>query len=165
MQAYYIVSTYPMAQKKRTICFETKLTWLSIARMYNTEAEQYDLSVSAAFVLLHIDDDGTQVTQLAPLLGMEASSMTRILNNIEDRGWIERRRYNANDRRAVKIFLTELGKEAREVAKDKVRQFNRKVQDSVSAADLEAFYRVTDTVNALIADNHIFDQKNQLHTS
>ena len=150
-----------MAQKKRTICFETKLTWLNIARMYNTEAEQYDLSVSAAFVLLHIDDDGTQVTQLAPLLGMEASSMTRILNNIEDRGWIERRRYNANDRRAVKIFLTELGKEAREVAKDKVRQFNRKVQDSVSTADLEAFYRVTDTVNTLISENHIFDQKNQ----
>lgn len=150
-----------MIQKKRTICFDTKITWLNIARMYNTEAEQYDLSVSAAFVLLHIDDDGTQVTQLAPLLGMEASSMTRILNNIEERGWIERRRYNKEDRRAVKIYLTKSGMEAREIAKEKVRHFNKVVQSSVSEQDLDAFFRVMDTVNDLIIQNNVFETSKQ----
>jgi len=150
-----------MTPKKRTICFDTKITWLNIARMYNMEAEQYDLSVSAAFVLLHIDDEGTQVTQLAPLLGMEASSMTRILNNIEERGWIERRRYNKDDRRAVKIYLTNTGLEAREIAKEKVRHFNKVIQSKVSDSDLDAFFRVIDTVNNLIIQNNVFETSKQ----
>lgn len=154
-----------MPQKKRTVCFDTKITWLNIARMYNAEAEHYDLNVAAAFTLLHIAEDGTQVTQLAPLLGMEASSMTRILNNIEERGWIERRRYNSSDRRAVKIYLTEAGLEAREVAKEKVIQFNKVVQAKTSAQDLDAFFRVIDTINNLISNNHIFDSSTQTVTN
>lgn len=161
MHTYYIASRIEnmLHVKKRTVCFDTKITWLNIARMYNTEAEQYDLSVSAAFALLHIDDDGTQVTQLGPLLGMEASSMTRILNNIEERGWITRQRDNQKDRRAVKIYLTPEGKEAQEVAKEKVIQFNKVVQAKTSAEDLDAFFRVIDTINNLIANNHIFDKQ------
>jgi DNA-binding MarR family transcriptional regulator len=149
-----------MSTKKRTVCFDTKITWLNIARMYNTQAEQYDLSVSVAFVLLHIAEEGTQVTQLAPLVGMEASSMTRILNNIEERGWIERKRDNASDRRAVKIILTSLGIEARELAREKVRHFNKTVQEHTHPADLEAFFRVVDTVNNLISNNQIFETSN-----
>ncbi|MFN3529938.1 MAG: MarR family winged helix-turn-helix transcriptional regulator [Bacteroidia bacterium] len=149
-----------MSKKKRTVCFDTKISWLNIARMYNAEAEQYGLSVSAAFLLLHLNDEGTQVTQLAPLLGMEASSMTRILNNIEERGWIERRRFNNNDRRAVKIFLTPSGIEAREIAKEKVRHFNKKVQEHTKPDDLDAFFRVIDTMNDLISNNQIFETSN-----
>jgi MarR family transcriptional regulator, organic hydroperoxide resistance regulator len=162
MHTYYLAfrKENMLHVKKRTVCFDTKITWLNIARMYNTEAEQYDLSVSAAFTLLHIDDEGTQVTQLAPLLGMEASSMTRILNNIEQRGWINRQRDNQKDRRAVKIYLTPTGKEAQEVAKEKVIQFNKVVQAKTNSKDLEAFFRVIDTINDLIANNHIFDAQN-----
>lgn len=96
---------------------------------------------------------------------MEASSMTRILNNIEERGWIERRRYNSSDRRAVKIYLTDAGLEAREVAKEKVIQFNKVVQAKTSAQDLDAFFRVIDTINNLISNNHIFDSSTQTVTN
>jgi DNA-binding MarR family transcriptional regulator len=136
--------------KKRTVCFDIKLTWLNIARMYNFEAEHYGLSVSAAFLLLHVDDEGTQVTQLAPLLGMEASSMTRLLNNVESNGWIERRRDNNADRRAVKIHLTEQGKMARSVAKEKVKHFNQLVADKVGDSDLQVFFKVIDQIGDLI---------------
>lgn len=148
--------------KKRTVCFDMKLTWLNIARMYNFEAEHYGLSVSAAFLLLHIDDEGTQVTQLAPLLGMEASSMTRLLNNIEANGWIERRRDNSSDRRAVKIYLTETGKIARSVSKEKVKHFNQLVAEKVGENGLQTFFMVIDQINDLISNNNIFDENEQL---
>ena len=150
------------SRKKRTVCFDIKLTWLNIARMYNFEAEHYGLSVSAAFLLLHIDDEGTQVTQLAPLLGMEASSMTRLLNNIETNGWIERRRDNSSDRRAVKIYLTESGKIARSVSKEKVKHFNQLVAEKVGESSLQQFFQVIDQINDLIRNNNIFDTNEQL---
>ncbi len=150
------------SRKKRTVCFDMKLTWLNIARMYNFEAEHYGLSVSAAFLLLHIDDEGTQVTQLAPLLGMEASSMTRLLNNIETNGWIERRRDNSNDRRAVKIYLTDTGKIARSVSKEKVKHFNQLVADKVGETNLALFFKVIDQINELILNNHIFEEKQNI---
>ncbi len=150
------------SHKKRTVCFDMKLTWLNIARMYNFEAEHYGLSVSAAFLLLHIDDEGTQVTQLAPLLGMEASSMTRLLNNIEANGWIERRRDNSSDRRAVKIYLTETGKIARSVSKEKVKHFNQLVAEKVGESGLQAFFLVIDQINDLIRNNSIFNDNDQL---
>lgn len=134
-----------------------KLTWLNIARMYNFEAEHYGLTVSAAFLLLHIDDEGTQVTQLAPLLGMEASSMTRLLNNTEANGWIERRRDNQNDRRVVKIYLTDTGKIARAVAKEKVKRFNLLVGERLGDNGVQQFFHLIDQINDLIRTTDIFN--------
>lgn len=143
--------------KTKTICLDAKLTWQNISRMYNEEAEQYGLSISSVFILLHIDrKDGTQVTALAPLLGMEASSMTRILNKLEDKGWITRKRENKKDRREVKIYLTPVGEMVREISKEKVRHFNNVVKASINPDDLAAFFRVTETVNQLIANTQIF---------
>ena len=45
-------------------------------------------------------------------MGMESTSLSRLLNTMEERGYIERRP-NPEDGRGVLIFLTEQGKEKR----------------------------------------------------
>ena len=139
-----------MYKPRKTVCSVARLAWMNISRMYNSEAQAYDLSTSAAFLLLHLGEEGTQVGQLAGLLGMEASSMTRILRSIEKRGWIVRSRHNEQDRREVKLVLTREGQAARQIARDYVRKFNRQVQELVSDQDLQAFYRVSEAIHRVV---------------
>ncbi len=142
--------------KKRSIDFDTKITWQNIARMYNMEAQKYNLNISVLFVLLHIKDDGIQVSDLADEIGMEASSITRMLNNMEEKGWIVRKRLDAADRRKVVIYLTDDGKVAREVAKQKVIHFNKMIAEKVDPHKLQTFFDVIDEVNELVASNAVF---------
>lgn len=145
--------------KKRTIGFATKITWQNISRMYDIQAEQYNLSISAAFVLLHLEEKGTAVNQIANEIGMEPSSMTRLLNNIEKKGLVERKRENKQDRRLVMIYLTEKGSYAKAVAKHKVKHFNKKIQELIKPKKLETFFEVLEQVNALMDSNQIFDDE------
>ena len=57
-----------------------KAAWHSISRMYNSYASQSQLTIPIAYVLLLLSSKkGTLSTQVAPLLGMEAGSITRLL--------------------------------------------------------------------------------------
>ena len=72
----------------------------------------YDATMTMAFTLLSIDAGGTPSTALGPKMGMESTSLSRLLNTMEERGYIERRP-NTEDGRGVLIFLTQQGKEKR----------------------------------------------------
>ena len=83
--------------------------------MYNEEAAKYGATMATGFVLLSIDKEkGTPSTTLGPKMGMEATSLTRTLKSMEEKGLIYRKP-NPEDGRGVLIFLTEFGKEKREL--------------------------------------------------
>ncbi|MDB2385378.1 MarR family transcriptional regulator [Polaribacter sp.] len=143
--------------KEKTIDHQLRATWQAVAKMYNEQAVKHDSTMATAFVLLNIDkQNGTPSTALGPLMGMEPTSLSRILKTMEDKGAISRQR-NPNDGRSVLIKLTEYGKEMREVSKGHVIQFNQTIKNNVTDKDLEGFFNVTSTINKLIADKDIFD--------
>ena len=50
-------------------------------------AAEHDTTVSMAFVLLAInEEEGTPVTRIAPRMGMEPNSLSRILKSMEEKG-------------------------------------------------------------------------------
>jgi len=113
--------------------------------------------MSTAFVLLNIDkQNGTPSTALGPLMGMEPTSLSRILKTMEDKGAISRKK-NPDDGRSVIIKLTDYGKEMRSVSKGHVIKFNETIHEHVSEKDLEGFFKVTSTINKLIADKDIYE--------
>jgi DNA-binding MarR family transcriptional regulator len=96
--------------KDKTIDYVLRATWQAVARMYNEEAAKYDASMALGFALLSIDKEGgTPSTTLGPKMGMEATSLTRTLKTMEEKGLIIRKK-NTDDGRGVLIFLTEFGK-------------------------------------------------------
>ena len=102
---------------EETLDFHIKYTWQSIAKMYNEEAARFGATMATGYVLLNIDlDTGTPSTALGPKMGMESTSLSRILKTMETQGLIERRP-NPNDGRGVLIFLTDFGKEKRKDGK------------------------------------------------
>ncbi len=146
-------------KSEETIDFHIKRTWQSIAKMYNEEAAKYDATMATGYVLLNIDiEHGTPSTALGPKMGMEATSLSRILKNMEERGLIERRR-NPADGRSVLVYLTRFGQEKRLDAREAVVQFNKVVSAKVGEDKLQTFFEVINQVNELITNRKIFQQK------
>ena len=105
------------------------------------KAKNYDLTMAIGFTLLSMDPKGgTPSTTLGPKMGMEATSLSRILKNIEQKGYILRKR-NPKDGRGVLIFLTPLGLEKREESKEVVLRFNEVVKEHVPEEDLNVFFK------------------------
>ncbi|HAP64560.1 MAG TPA: MarR family transcriptional regulator, partial [Cytophagales bacterium] len=74
---------------QETVDYHIKATWHAISRMYNQEAAKYEITMSLGFALLTIHpEEGTPATKIAPQMGLEARSLTRILKTMEERGFI-----------------------------------------------------------------------------
>ncbi len=145
--------------REKTIDYVLRATWQAVARMYNEEATKYGASMALGFALLSIDkEDGTPSTYLAPRMGMEATSLTRTLKSMEEKGLIERRK-NPDDGRGVLIHLTELGKEKRELSKSTVLKFNETIRQHVTEEQLKHFMDVANIINELIAEKQIFNEE------
>lgn len=142
--------------KDKTIDYVLRATWQAVSRMYNEEAAKYDATMATGFALLSIDkEDGTPSTALGPRMGMEATSLTRTLKTMEEKGLIFRKK-NPDDGRGVLLYLTPFGKEKRELSKNTVLKFNETVKQHVSEEKLAHFMEVAEIINELIHEKSIF---------
>jgi len=147
--------------KDKTIDYVLRTTWLSVQKMYNEEALKFGSTMATGFTLLSIDrDKGTASTSLGPKMGMESTSLSRILKTMEAKGLIERRP-NPEDGRGVIIHLTDFGLEKREDSKDRVLMFNETIKKNISEEKLNHFYEVADLINELISNKKIYDQNDK----
>ena len=147
--------------KTFSIDHQLRATWQAVAKLYNEQAAKHDSTMATAFVLLNIDyENGTPSTALGPLMGMEPTSLSRILKTMEDKGAISREK-NPDDGRSVLIKLTEYGKEMRKISKDSVIQYNKVVREQLTEKEIDTFFKVTSTINKLIADKQIYKEINK----
>ena len=146
--------------KDKTIDYVLRATWQAVARMYNEEATKYGATMATGFALLSIDrENGTPSTAISQRMGMEATSLTRTLKSMEEKGLIIRKK-NPEDGRGVLIHLTKLGKEKRELSKSTVLKFNETIRQHVSEEQLNHFMEVAEIINELIVDKNIFGDEN-----
>lgn len=132
-----------------TVCYNIKTAWHAIYRMYNTAANKHNSTTSVGFVLLNIDvKNGSPATKIAPLIGLETRSLTRMLKSLEEQGIIYRKS-DDNDKRMVRIFLTDEGKKKREMAREAVITFNKLVQEKIPEADLQVFFQVVNEIQSI----------------
>jgi len=145
-------------KREKTVDHHIKAAWLAISRMYNTQAAKYDMTMAIGYVLLNIDaEKGTPATKIAPLLGLEARSLTRMLKTLEERGWIYRIG-STTDKRYVNIYLTEEGKTKRELARKTVIDFNQQINELISPDKLALFFEVIKEINAIV-ENRVMEEK------
>ena len=142
--------------KDKTIDYVLRSTWQAVARMYNEEASKFEGSMAIGFALLSIDkENGTPSTYISNRMGMEATSFSRTLKTLEEKGLIIRKK-NPDDGRGVLIYLTEFGKKMRAQSKETVIKFNETIRKNISEEKLQNFMEVADTINDLIAERKIF---------
>ena len=143
--------------KEKTIDYVLRATWISIAKMYNEEASKEGSTMATGFALLSIDPEkGTPSTSLGPQMGMEATSLSRTLKTMEEKGLITRRK-NPEDGRSVLIHLTDFGKEMRNYSKKVVLSFDEAVKKEIPEEDLQKFIEVAYKIMELIASKKIYN--------
>ncbi|NNE55450.1 MAG: MarR family transcriptional regulator [Flavobacteriales bacterium] len=140
----------------KTIDFHIRWAWAKISRIYNHEAQKSGGTMSAGYILLSIDKEGTPSTKLGPKMGMESRSLTRSLKTLEQEGLIYRQA-DTMDRRKVLVFLTEKGLELREKSKEVVIRFNEFVRLNIDNERLDTFFDVMNELNDLLDKNNIFE--------
>jgi DNA-binding MarR family transcriptional regulator len=139
--------------REDTVDYAIKAAWHAIARMYSQQAGRHDITMSMGFVLLNIrSDEGTPATKIAPLMGLEARSLSRLLKTMEEKGLICREA-DHNDRRMVRIVLTREGKKKRDKSKETVLRFNEAVRSKIDARRLNVFFEVLEDIQQLIGSN------------
>jgi DNA-binding MarR family transcriptional regulator len=131
---------------------------MAVSKMYQEEALKLDSTMATGFTLISIDpEQGSPSTALGPKMGMEATSLSRILKSMEERGLITRKPH-PEDGRSVLICLTEFGQEMREYSKDIVLGFDQMVRQKISEADLKIFSKVAESIMDLAQNNNSFSR-------
>ena len=134
----------------KTVDYHIKSGWHAISRMYNSYAAPFDMTMAIGYVLLNIDKKkGTPATKIAPALGLEARSLTRMLKSLEDKKWI-RREIDEDDRRVVNVYLTEEGKRKRDFARQGVILFNDAIYEKIGEEKLNVFFEVMQNINEIV---------------
>lgn len=132
---------------------------MSVSKMYNEQAAVKGSTMSTGFALISIDPEtGTPSTALGPKMGMEATSLSRTLKMMENKGLIERRR-NPEDGRSVLIHLTDFGVEMREFSKSVVKTFDQVVKNEIEPEKIDTFLEVAFKINEIVNSKKIFKKK------
>ncbi len=154
----YVYRTSSLLMKpEETVDYNIKVAWHAISRMYNTQAAKHDITTSIGFVLLNIDqENGTPATKIAPLLGLETRSLTRILRSMEEKGLIYKQA-DTQDKRSVRIFLTEEGLRGKEISRQTVRHFNLKVREKIPQNQLDIMFKVIGQITSMIEGKTLYD--------
>lgn len=98
--------------------------------------------------MINIEAEGTAVSALAALLGVKATSLSRMLNNMEELGLIYRET-STGDKRSVKVFLTPFGIEKRKLARNVVVSFNEYLDKKLDPKEKEQLISTLAKINDL----------------
>ena len=137
-------------KREETVDYHIKSAWHAISRMYNQKAAQEDFTTAIGFVLININSkEGTPATKIAPLMGLEARSLTRMLKNMEEKGLIFKAP-DLVDKRSVRIYLTDKGKLKKEISVQAIKEFNFRVKEALTEKELELFFTVFEKIHRVI---------------
>jgi len=151
-----------MSNNDLTIDQYLRSTWLTVQKMYNEQASKFNSTMVMGFTLLSIDPkSGTPSTSLGPKMGIEPTSLSRTLKNLEERGLIIRKP-NPEDGRSVLIVLTEEGLQMRNVSKEVVLKFYDVIQQKISQEEMHVFFTVLQKINAIASDKKTFEKKKEV---
>ncbi len=137
-------------KREETVDYHIKTAWHAIARMYNQQALKFDGTMSIGYALLNISsEEGTPAMKIGPLMGLEPRSLTRLLKSMEEKGLIYRQ-VDKNDKRSVRVLLTNEGKKMKEKSRETVLRFNEAVREEIPPHKLNVFFDVIQEINEVI---------------
>jgi DNA-binding MarR family transcriptional regulator len=134
---------------EETFDFQIRKGWISLSKMYNELVQPHGITTSVGFALLNIDvKKGTPSTALGPKMGMEPTSLSRILKSMEKQGLVFKEA-NPNDKRSVLIKLTEEGLKKRNLSRQAVISFNKAVLAEVGENESAAFFETLNKIQSI----------------
>jgi len=93
-----------------------------------------NLTLPQVLLMSCIPDDGIDMTSLAQQLGVDNSTMTRLVDVILKRGWVYKTK-NEQDKRINLLHLSEKGEHIQEIIEKKLEHLGIQVNNAVPIED------------------------------
>jgi len=102
-----------------------------IDRYLGGRLEGYGVSVPQSFVLFSLlEEDGSTLKEIGTKAQIDSSSMTVLVDKLENEGLLERK-LDSQDRRAIRVFLTPKGRALGEQVLELASDFNLQLRTSL----------------------------------
>lgn len=95
-------------------CFRLNALSRKISRMYNNRCLEHGVTAAQSFVIFDVmDHPGTSVKDIATRIQLDSPAITGLIDRLVKEDLVERKE-DPEDRRSLKIYLTEKGQELAE---------------------------------------------------
>jgi len=127
---------------EQILVHKVRSAWFEMSRMFNTIGGLYNITLPVGLTLMSIyEKEGTPVTKIAPRMGMEPNSLSRILKSMEKENFIKRTK-DTIDKRRVLVKLTDKGEDARKICLKSVYRVNNAMLEGLDPIKVKHFYEV-----------------------
>ena len=109
---------------------------IDLQRLFRVKLTTSDLTYSQILAIISIPDSGIEMSELSSALGLDNSTVTRLVMRLEDKIWVERKK-SQRDQRAVKVFLTHKGVKIQQNIEKKIDKIGEKLNLEFNEVDKE----------------------------
>ncbi len=122
-------------------CFRLNAISRKVSRLWNARCSQYGVTAAQSFVLYDVrDHEGTSIKDIAARIELDSSAITGLVDRLEKMEMVKRQD-DPNDRRGIRVFLTQRGKELTENELiPEAREFNQYLKGMV-APDIAGIFQ------------------------
>jgi MarR family transcriptional regulator, organic hydroperoxide resistance regulator len=121
------------------LCFLLDVATRRITKFYNRRLRRFGITYNHLFLLTCLwEQDGVNVRDLAKQLLLDSSSLTGHLDRLEKRDLVLRQD-DPDDRRGVRVFLTEKGRQLQEQLEPIGQELKETLQRGVPPKRVRAF--------------------------
>ena len=107
---------------------------IDLQSVFRKNNKDLPISLSQAVLLLSIPRDGVIMSELAIRVGVDNSTLTRLIHTMDENSLIQKKR-NKNDRRSTLIYLSKIGEKNVKLIEANIDQFTRKILQNVPNID------------------------------
>ena len=109
---------------------------IDLQRLFRVKLTNSDLTYSQILAIISIPDSGIEMSELSSALGLDNSTVTRLVMRLEDKIWVKRKK-SQRDQRAVKVFLTHKGVKVQQNIEKKIDKIGEKLNLEFNEVDKE----------------------------
>ena len=100
---------------------------IDIQRLFRTEISINDMTYSQVLAMISIPSDGIEMSELSRKLGLDNSTITRLIVRLEKKGWVSRKK-GIRDKRAIIVFLKTGGLKIQQDIEKKIENIGEKIK-------------------------------------
>jgi len=110
---------------------------IDLQRLFRLNISIKDLTYSQTLAMISIPDDGIEMSELAWKLGLDNSTVTRLVIRLEKKILVERKQ-SQRDQRAIEVFLTDKGALIQHDIEKEIDNIGEKIKSEVEKDQKES---------------------------
>ena len=111
---------------------------IDLQRIFRSEVVPKNLSYSQVLAMIIVPDDGIEMSELAWTLGLENSTVTRLIARLERNNYVTRKKSEA-DKRSINVFLDQKGSMLQTDIEKKIDKIGNQIFSKNNQVEKELF--------------------------